>query len=596
MVIPLEAGDPTVIGGYRISGRLGQGGMGRVYLSHTPGGRPVAIKLVRAELADDADFRRRFQREVRAAQQVQGLYTAPVIDSDTEGPQPWVATVYVAGPSLHAAVTEHGALPVPAAALTLAGIAEALQAIHGAGIVHRDLKPSNVLLAADGPRVIDFGIARAADATALTHSGVTVGTPAFMAPEQALGRPATPAADVFALGHIAVFAATGEPAFGEAATPAVLYRIVHEEPELSGVPEGLREIAARCLAKDPAERPTPAEVIELCRPLTQDAEPQSGTWLPPAVIDDIDRYAATATSVAPPPAHTTPPAPYPATPPAALPTAGLPPTPQPFAPQPPGAPPYPGPAATTPAGAPAGTPAGIAAGAPAGTPTAATPPPAARPRRGRLALIVACGVLVGLLGGLLGASLLNGDDKDENAGGTADAGGSTETTQDGQIGEGEDESASGESAPPPDASEETEEPPADPTPVDYEGIDIPENRTLRLSDDPPTPVTTESGVLYEGDFGFNSDLFDGYQLATSGDSTLVLLRPDEEGTLDTCRSVTRYTSVIDQESAPAGSRICLRTQAGDVALVTVTGYAPEDSPSYYLSIDLRIWRGAAFSG
>ena len=579
MVIPLEAGDPTVIGGYRISGRLGQGGMGRVYLSHTPGGRPVAIKLVRAELADDADFRRRFQREVRAAQQVQGLYTAPVIDSDTEGPQPWVATAYVAGPSLHAAVTEHGPLPVPAAARTLAGIAEALQAIHGAGIVHRDLKPSNVLLAADGPRVIDFGIARAADATALTHSGVTVGTPAFMAPEQALGRPATAAADVFALGHIAVFATTGEPAFGEATTPAVLYRIVHEEPELSDVPEGLREIAARCLAKDPEERPTPAEVIELCRPLAADLEPESQAWLPPAVVEDIDRYTATVTSAAPPPAPTTPPVTHPPTTPAAQPAAGLPPTPQPSAPQAQGAQAHPGQAPATPPGTPTGTLA------------TQTPPPAAPRRRGRLVLIVAAAVLLGLLGGLLGASLLNGGDKDGKAGGSGGAGGTTEVTDDSQSETGEDQEASGQNSPP-EGNEETEEPPADPTPVTYEGIDIPEYHTLRLIDDPPTPVTTQSGVLYEGDFGFSSDLFEGHQLATSGENTLVLLEPGEEGSLDTCRSVTRYTSLIDQEAAPPGSQICLRTEGGDVALITVTGYAPEDSPSYYVTIDLTVWRGA----
>lgn len=207
----LEGDDPRAIAGYRLTARLGSGGMGKVYLSYTPGGRPVAIKVIRPEFSEDAEFRRRFKQEVQSAQRVQGLYTAPVIDSDAEGPSPWLATAYVPGPSLAAAVAEHGKLPVPTVLLLVAGIAEALQVIHGAGIVHRDLKPSNVLLAADGPRVIDFGIARAADATSLTSSGVTVGTPTFMAPEQAAGSTISPATDVFALGEVAAYAAIGTP-------------------------------------------------------------------------------------------------------------------------------------------------------------------------------------------------------------------------------------------------------------------------------------------------------------------------------------------------------------------------------------------------
>ena len=197
--------------GYRLSARLGSGGMGKVYLSYTPGGRPVAIKVIRPEFAEDPDFRRRFRQEVQAAQRVQGLYTAPVIDSETDGAQPWLATAYVAGPTLAAAVAEHGPLPVQTVLLLVAGMAEALQGIHGAGIVHRDLKPSNVLLAPDGPRVIDFGIARAADAHALTGSGIMIGTPAFMAPEQATGAAIGAETDIFALGQVAVFAAMGRP-------------------------------------------------------------------------------------------------------------------------------------------------------------------------------------------------------------------------------------------------------------------------------------------------------------------------------------------------------------------------------------------------
>ncbi|MEU1128248.1 serine/threonine-protein kinase, partial [Streptomyces sp. NPDC005899] len=285
--------DPRSVAGYLLSARLGAGGMGKVYLSYTPGGRPVAIKVIRPEFAEDPEFRRRFQQEVRAAQRVQGLYTAPVVDSDTEGPRPWLATAYVQGPSLHAAVAAHGPMPVASVLLLVAGIAEALQVIHGAGIVHRDLKPSNVLLAVDGPRVIDFGIARAADTTALTGTGVSVGTPSFMSPEQAAGTSCTAATDVFALGQIAVFAATGAAAFGDGSSHAVLYRIVHEDPDLSRLPDELRDVVTGCLAKDPARRPSTARIIELCGLASQDpALRRPGGWLPSSYAADLTQAAA----------------------------------------------------------------------------------------------------------------------------------------------------------------------------------------------------------------------------------------------------------------------------------------------------------------
>ncbi|MEW2316152.1 serine/threonine-protein kinase [Streptomyces bauhiniae] len=261
----LQADDPVVVGGYRLAARLGAGGMGRVYLSHTQGGRPVAIKVVRSELADDPAFRRRFRREIAAARRVRGAYTAELIDADPEAEPPWLATLYVPGPSLADAVAERGPLPVPAVLWLMAGVAEALQAIHEAGIVHRDLKPSNVLLATDGPRVIDFGISLAADATSFTATGAAMGTPVFMAPEQASGGEITPATDVFALGQTAAFALLGEPLYGDGSLPAVLYRIVHSAPDLSLLPEELRPLFARCLAADPKERATPADVVQWCR-------------------------------------------------------------------------------------------------------------------------------------------------------------------------------------------------------------------------------------------------------------------------------------------------------------------------------------------
>ncbi|BAJ30740.1 MULTISPECIES: serine/threonine-protein kinase [Kitasatospora] len=312
---PLLPDDPREVGGYRLFARLGAGGMGRVYLSYTPGGRPVALKVVRPEFAEDGEFRRRFAQEVSSAQRIHGLYTAQVIDSGgLESGSPWLVTSYVPGPSLQQVVREHGALPVRTVLLLLGGIAEALQAIHSVRVVHRDLKPANVLVASDGPRVIDFGIARAADATALTGTGYRIGSPAFMSPEQAQGKAITPATDVFALGALAAYVAGGAPPFGDGPDTAVLYRVVHEEPDLSTVPAPLRELVGRCLAKDPAERPTPAEII-----LTAQEHPEVGgqlrfgeDWLPGQVNTEITRRSDL---------PRTPPTPLPAAPPTAPPLA-----------------------------------------------------------------------------------------------------------------------------------------------------------------------------------------------------------------------------------------------------------------------------------
>jgi serine/threonine kinase PknH len=265
--------------------------MGRVYLAFTAGGRPVALKIVRPELGDDADFRDRFRREVTAARRVHGLYTAQVLDADPDARPPWLVTAYVPGSSLQQAVAEHGPLPPDTVLLLMAGIAEALQVIHAAGLVHRDLKPSNVLLAADGPRVIDFGIARAADATSMTQTGVAIGSPGFMAPEQAEGLPVTPAVDVFALGSVAAYAVLGRTPFGTGNDAAMLYRIVHRPPDLAGCPPSLRDLIERCLAKVPAQRPSPVQLIDECRARTAGQTLQiARTWLPAAVSADLARH------------------------------------------------------------------------------------------------------------------------------------------------------------------------------------------------------------------------------------------------------------------------------------------------------------------
>lgn len=259
---PLEAGEPRAIGAYRLLGRLGAGGMGRVYLGRSAGGRTVAVKIVHPHFASDPEFRARFRREVGAARRVGGEWTAPVLDADPDAPVPWVATGYVAGPSLDRALAAHGPLPGTSVRAVGAGLARALVAVHALGLVHRDVKPSNVMLTLDGPRLIDFGIARATDGTAsLTSTGVSVGSPGYMAPEQILGRGVTGAADVFSLGAVLAFAATGRPPFCGEHSATLLYKVVHEPPELDGIPAGeLRELVAACLAKAPGDRPAPEAV------------------------------------------------------------------------------------------------------------------------------------------------------------------------------------------------------------------------------------------------------------------------------------------------------------------------------------------------
>ncbi|MDR3032645.1 MAG: serine/threonine protein kinase [Kitasatospora sp.] len=286
----LTADDPSAIGDYRLLRRLGAGGMGRVYLGRTAGGRTVAVKVVRPELADDPEFRARFRQEVSAARRVGGRWTAPVLDADTEGPRPWVATGYVAGPALGEAVRTAGPLPVRSVHALGARLAEALEQVHALGLVHRDVKPSNVLLTLDGPRLIDFGVARALDAASTyTHSGYVVGSPGFMSPEQAAGSPTGPAGDVFSFGALLAYAATGTAPFGEGVSaPVLLYRVLHEEPELDGLDGELLDTVTACLAKDPARRPTPAALRARLAPAAADG-PEG--WLPGPLAAAVGRAA-----------------------------------------------------------------------------------------------------------------------------------------------------------------------------------------------------------------------------------------------------------------------------------------------------------------
>ncbi len=605
---PLGADDPTEVAGYRLAARLGAGGMGKVYLSYTPGGRAVAIKVIRPELAEDPDFRRRFRQEVQAAQRVQGLCTAPVIASDADAPQPWLATAFVPGPTLDSAVGEHGPLPTQTVLLLVAGIAEALQSIHSVGIVHRDLKPSNVLLAADGPRVIDFGIARAADATALTGNGMVIGTPAFMAPEQAQFGRIGEATDIFALGLVAAYSALGQAPYGDGPSHAVLYRIVHEEPDLSGLPAELLPVVGRCLAKDPAERPSLTEIIALCQAAADESElRRHESWLPQPITTDItERHAAPThpptaqvtrqdvpaapsgppapashvpsapTHQAPPVRHTPPPV-RPPSPVAQAPTMasggypGGPMTPPPGMRGIPGAPGMsgvPGGAPGMPGGVPGGVP-GVAHQTHPGMPHQTHPggyhPYPVPPRRDdkrRTRIVLACvlGGAVLLFGGC--GALVHEVQSSTNSG-TGRANTSSGVT-----------------------GGTKSKPLAAPKPDTFKSLHLPDGYHYEFADNPLTPkYNNYDDFYYMCDFmgcGFGSY-----------DTQLVLLDRTEKGSLDTCRNETRFATEIKLEQVDKGSQICAITSAGTIALLTYHGTSPESDPSRYVTLDATIWRNAA---
>ncbi|MEU1226084.1 serine/threonine-protein kinase [Streptomyces sp. NPDC005828] len=274
----LEQQDPEALGGFRAVARLGKGGMGQVFLALSPGGQPAAVKVIRGEFAADPEFRRRFAREVATAQKVRGAHLAPLLDADLENEQPWLASTYVAGPSLRDLVTGHGPLPAEQVTLLAWGIAHALSDIHAAEVVHRDLKPGNIMLDESGPKVIDFGIVKSLTQSATHHSGSTrIGTPLYMSPEQALGRPVGAASDLFGLGSTLYYLATGEEAFAAENQWAVAHRIVADHPDLGTLPAPLRELIAACLHKDPDQRPTPRQVQARCE-TDLGGTPFPGAW------------------------------------------------------------------------------------------------------------------------------------------------------------------------------------------------------------------------------------------------------------------------------------------------------------------------------
>ncbi|QFR00521.1 protein kinase [Streptomyces phaeolivaceus] len=587
---PLQADDPPQVAGYRLAARLGAGGMGRVYLSHTQGGRPVAIKVVRPELADDPAFRRRFGREIKAARRVRGAYTAELIDADADDVPPWLATLYVPGPSLAEAVGRRGPLPVPAVLWLMAGVAEALQAIHDEGIVHRDLKPSNVLLAADGPRVIDFGISVAADLTSHTATGTAVGTPQFMAPEQATGGDVTTATDVFALGQTAAFAALGEPLYGDGPSVSVLYRIVHSEPDLSLLPEPLRPMMARCLALDPARRPTPAEVVEWCRDrLGGDAGAGGG----PAVWREV-----TGPEVPPPP----PPTAHQATVPHPIPQ----PTPtRPMGPHGPLAPLGPmvpnGPIVLTGPMVPHGPMSPYGPMRAMGPNGPATPerPEQRRARRRRTALITAVAVLGGalLLTGL-GWTLKEGVDRyrtretasSSTSGGDPSARSSASPSHSaagsGTGSEGDSGTADGgtdgeRTSGTTDSSPTT---PRDPQPTAYPMQFLSQTSSVDI----------RSGETREDRKGDVRLACEEILCALESDkSVITMMYADPGATLETCRIALSgaKSHSFTLSGAAAGSEFCVKHPSGDIALlvIQVKSTALGDHDASFVTADMTVW-------
>ncbi|MFC9929278.1 protein kinase [Streptomyces sp. NPDC127190] len=279
----LRREDPRVVGSFRLHRRLGAGGMGVVYLGSDKKGQRVALKVIRPDLAEDQEFRSRFAREVSAARRIRGGCTARLVAADLEAERPWFATQYVPGPSLHDKVADEGPLGAAETAAVGAALSEGLVAVHEAGVVHRDLKPSNILLSPKGPRIIDFGIAWATGASTLTHVGTAVGSPGFLAPEQVRGAMVTPATDVFSLGATLAYASTGDSPFGHGSSEVMLYRVVHEEPQLYGVPDALAPLIRACLAKDPEDRPSTLQLsLRLKEIAAREAQDLGGDVRPPA--------------------------------------------------------------------------------------------------------------------------------------------------------------------------------------------------------------------------------------------------------------------------------------------------------------------------
>ncbi|WP_433893495.1 serine/threonine-protein kinase [Streptomyces sp. CA-111067] len=597
---PPGAADPTLLSGHRISARLGDGALGRVFFAHAPDGRPVALTVVRPELAALPGFATRFHHDGLAAQRVRGPYTVPVTGSGADGGRYWFASGYVPALSLHAAVAAAGPLPVGGVLRLVAGIAEALAAMNRAGVVHGDLRPANVLLAADGPRVKDYGIARAADAELLTGRPEADGTgegeaeaeaegaegaagsegapagraPVLRSPEQAAGRPGGPATDVFALGQIAAYAATGIAPFGDGPAQAVLARVAQEEADLSELPGQLREIVTRCLIKDPALRPSPAQIIAMCgQAAPESVRPRLDPWLPPALL-----------------AALVPPMPPPA-------------PPAPAAPPPPAQPPghgWPAPHWHT------GWTRPVHMHLPRPLPLRPLPLPLHRPGgRGRRRMAVLVGALAALAVVITaGVALAGGFDGSSAKGGPARAAGAAPSTAPGHGTPPRDDGRvpttvpGGGSAPTtvpggavpgvptaPGGGDGNATGAPEPQGTIYRGVQLPAGYALVLAQDPlqllQGPAAGNLGYSVQPDV-FTTDPHAG---------TLALLEPGAPGTLAACRAATHPMPTIARDRLNAGSRLCVQSMDGTAALVTFRQLTAQGEPDPRVILDITVWRG-----
>jgi serine/threonine protein kinase len=589
---PTSPGDPAAVSGYRISARLGAGAHGRVYFAHAPGGQPVALTVIRPELAGQPGFAARFHRAAQAAGRVRGPFTVPVLGSGKEGERYWIASAYVPAVALHDAVRGAGTLPTGVVLRLVAGIAEGLRAIHHADVVHGDLRPSNVLLTADGPCVKDYGIARTSDAAPLTGTAAADGGPVFLSPEQAAGRPSLPATDVFALGQLAAYASIGSAPFGDGPAHTVLPRVQQEEPDLSELPGELREIVTRCLIKAPALRPSPAQIIAMCGQASPEAT-RPGPWLPPSLLAALLPAPTAPPPTAPPPVPEGGPGRAPALPPEPPPPLG-PPAPA----HPPGAPP-----STARPVAGSGRARLRTTGGPGGPPP--HPPgfpryPQDRPRPAQLrfplplplprrppasrttgVLAVAAGLVVAVATGVALVGGFDGDGRVPGAGrgGARPSAAAPTTVPAPGTGDG----------PVLGMPPGTGPPGPDPTPeprqsARYLGVEVPAGQSVSLERE---PLEVRPGTL-GGDFGY-TDRADAF--ATDPDhGSLALLSPGRPGTPAGCGAGAARLSSVPRRLVTGGSRLCVRSVDGSTAVVTFRQLTPPGTPDPYVTIDVVVWR------
>ncbi|MEV8457433.1 protein kinase [Streptomyces sp. NPDC052095] len=579
MLTPLGPQDPREISGYRLLARIGEGGMGTVYLSHTRGGQAVALKLIRREFGDDQEFRRRFEQEVQAARRVQGYHLVPVVDHDTSGPLPWLASAFVPGLALRTAVEAHGPLPLAAVFQLVGCTARALVAIHAAGVVHRDLKPGNILLGAAGPYVIDFGIARAADATQLTGSGV-IGTPQFMSPEHALGEPVGPATDVFSLGLIAAVAATGRHPYGAGGALTVAAQIAnteHRPPRLDGYPDELRPLLERCLTADPGARIAPAELAALCEQAAGRPLQEFGGWLPApltALIAEREQAARRPPLPADPAAQPTyPPGTVP-------PPAG---TTVPGAPVPPDGPP--GYGTTRAPGAPATAPGATGPTVPL-HPPAYGPAPVAAPAaksRGPVRVLVAAGVALLLVAGTW-VIATHGNDKD----GDTPRDDAKHSDRPSSPGPDQDQRPSDTTTPTRQSDYEVifkDRPfalraPAEPSVI---GVDLDEPRVSGPGEFTDSDDELELSEVSGGSWTFRTPM---------GKSTGATPEQCLQGSQsDVLPSEIREKELQLGRTLPVGTRLCTVTSDRNLAMLKITKVekrATNDLPDYFT--ELTLWR------